>query len=326
MDSNQIDILLATYNGERYLSDQLDSILNQSCDNWRIFIRDDGSEDGTSTLIERYEKKNSGKIFLLKDDKQNLGVCGNFSEILKNSYSDYIMFCDQDDIWIKDKIKITFKKMKQMENIYGSQSPILIHTDLMVVSDNLEKIANSFWKFAHLNPKGRKKISRLLIQNIVTGCTVMINRALKNLSPTVPVDALSHDWWLALVACAFGKIESIPIPTVLYRQHQKNVFGVSKWNYFTFLLNAIRTLIHQNIFTMIKEEKNQTRMIQKRLYNQANSFYNYYSEKLDKQQSLLLFIFSNIEAYNFIDRRIKLLKYGFLRPGIARNLKLFFYV
>jgi glycosyltransferase involved in cell wall biosynthesis len=322
MNSNQIDILLATYNGERYLSDQLDSILKQSCDNWRILIRDDASDDGTSTLIERYKKKYSSKIFHLEDDKQNIGVCGNFSELLRNSKSDYIMFCDQDDVWNKDKIKITFKKMEQIENIYGSQSPILIHTDLMVVGDNLEKIANSFWKFAHLNPKGTKKISRLLVQNFVTGCTMMINRALKNLSPIIPDEALSHDWWLALVAFAFGKIESIPIPTVLYRQHQKNVFGVNKWNHFTFLINAIRTLIHQNILAVIKEEKNQT----KRLCNQAKSFYNHYSENLDSQQSLLLLNFSNLETYNFIDRRIKLLKYGFIRPGFARSLKLFFYV
>ena len=167
-----------------------------------------------------------------------------------------------------------------------------------------------------------KKISKLLIQNFVTGSTIMINRALKNLSPTLPDDALSHDWWLALLACSFGKIVSIPIPTVLYRQHQKNVFGVRKWDHSTFLYNAIRTLINQNIFTIIKEEKYQT----KKLYNQAKSFYNYYSEKLDRQQSLLLHIFSNLETYNFFDRRIKLLKYGFIRSGFARNLRLFFSV
>ena len=121
MNSNQIDILLATYNGERYLSEQLDSILKQSCDNWRIFVRDDGSEDGTSTIIERYQKQYSGKIFIIKDEKQNLGACGNFSELLKKSKSDYIMFCDQDDVWKEDKIKITLKKMKQVAYMPASQ-------------------------------------------------------------------------------------------------------------------------------------------------------------------------------------------------------------
>jgi hypothetical protein len=271
-------------------------------------------------------KQNSDKIFLVKDSKTKLGSCQNFFEILKFSKSKYVMFCDQDDFWIKDKIKITLEKMNELEKIHGAHRPILLHTDLTVVNDNLQKIAKSFWKFAHLNPKDGKKLSRILVQNVVTGCTAMINRTLKNLAPTVPDDALSHDWWLALVACAFGKIESIPIPTVLYRQHEENVYGAKKWNHFTFLLNTFRTLLYKNIFTVIIEEKYQTKMIQKKLYNQANAFYDYYFEKLDKQQSLLLYNFFKMEANNFIHRRIKFLKYCYFRPGIGRNLRLFFYI
>jgi len=329
MNSNQIDILLATYNGERYLSEQLDSIIRQSFENWKILIRDDGSRDSTLEIIESYKKKHYNKIFLLKDGKKNLGVCGNFSELMKNSRGDYVMFCDQDDIWDKDKIKITFQKMKEMEKIYGPKHPILIHTDLTVVNSNLNKISDSFWKFAHLNPIKHKNLSRLFIQNFVTGCTTMMNRALINISPMIPDVAVSHDWWLTLVACAFGKIESIPISTVQYRLHRENVFGVTEWNHLTFLINALkifRTLNYKNIIAIIKEEKNQTRTIQKKLYNQAKLFYKFYSNKLDKHQSLLSFNFSNMESYNFIHRRIKLLKYGFLRPGMARNLRLFFYL
>ena len=141
MSINQIDILLATYNGESYLSSQLDSIINQSCDNWKILIRDDGSKDRTLEIIEWYTKKYNNQIFLIEDEKKNLGVCGNFSELLNHSHADYAMFCDQDDIWFKNKIKITFQKMKEMENTYGSDCPILVHTDLMVVDKNLEKIS-----------------------------------------------------------------------------------------------------------------------------------------------------------------------------------------
>jgi len=269
-----------------------------------------------------YNRRNHHKIYILKDDKKKLGACGNFSELLKYSDSDYIMFCDQDDVWLNDKIKITLKKMKQAESLYGRQTPIMVHTDLMVVSENLEPIADSFWKFAHLDPSGRKSISRLLIQNFVTGCTMMINRALKNLTPSIPGEALSHDWWMALVACSFGKIESIPIPTIMYRQHQKNEFGARNWNHFKFLLNAIKAIIRQNLIADVKEEKNQM----EKLYNQARSFYNYYSEQLDGKQSLALINFINLATYNFFKRRRKLIEYGFIRSGFARNLKLFLIV
>ena len=322
MATDLIEILLATYNAEKYLSSQLDSIIGQSFKNWKIIIRDDNSEDSTVEIINNFRKKYPEKILIINDTKQNLGVCGNFSELLKNSHSDYVMFCDQDDIWLKYKIEITFQKMKDMENKFGSKCPILVHTDLVVVDKNLKKISNSFWKFSHLNPETQKKIQRLLIQNFVTGCTIMINRELKNISPIVPDDAFCHDSWLALVACAFGKIKSVPIPTVLYRQHQKNVFGGKKWNHFTFLLNAISTIIDQRMFEVIKEEKKQTR----RLYNQAKSFYNYYSKKLDNKQSRIVLNFSNMESCNLVDRRLKLLRYGFFKPGIARNLKLLLYV
>ena len=326
MSINQIDILLATYNGERYLSNQLDSIINQSYDNWKILIRDDGSKDGTLEIIEWYTKKYYNKIFLIEDEKKNLGICGNFSELLNYSHSNYAMFCDQDDIWIKDKIKITFQKMKEMENTYGSKCPILVHTDLIVVDKKLEKISNSFWKFSYLNPVTQKKFSKLLIQNFVTGCTIMINRALKNISPVIPENAMCHDWWLALIACAFGKIESIPMPMVLYRQHLSNEIGASTWNHFFFIVNTIKALIHKNFFVIFEEEKTQTRNTLKKIISQSKCFYDYYSEKLDKQQLQPLSFFNDIKDYNFIDRRIKLLKNRIYVRGFARNLRLFFFV
>lgn len=326
MSMNQIDILLATYNGEAYLSEQIDSIINQSYDNWIMLIRDDGSKDGTLDIIEWYTKKYYNKIFLIKDGKKNLGVCGNFSALLNNSRSDYVMFCDQDDVWIKDKIKITFQKMKEMENTNSPHCPILVHTDLIVVDRNLEKISSSFWKFSHLNPVVQKTFSRLLIQNFVTGCTMMINRSLKNLSPVIPVSAMCHDWWLALVACAFGKIESLPTPMVLYRQHQSNEIGATSWNHFLFLINAINLLVHKNFYATFKEEKNQIRNVLKKIINQSKSFYAYYYEKLNKQQLRPLTFFNNIETHNFIDRRIKLLKNRIYANGFARNLKLLIFV
>lgn len=326
MGTDLIEILLATYNGEKYLSSQLDSIIGQSFENWKIIIRDDSSEDSTTEIINNFRKKYPKKILMINDTKQNLGVCGNFSELLKNSNSDYIMFCDQDDIWLKDKIKITFQRMKELEKTFGSKLPILIHTDLIVVNSSLEKISGSFWKYAHFNPAVVKSLSRLLSQNVVTGCTIMINRALKDLSPFIPNDAFCHDWWLALVSCAFGIIESISTPTVLYRQHHTNIMGIGKWSNFLFLYNVFKTFNQNKKNIIFEEQLNEVRDTQKKLYNQAKFFYKYYLNKLSQSQSVLLSTFGELDCYNFFNRRIKILKHGFFKPGFARNLKLFFFV
>jgi glycosyltransferase involved in cell wall biosynthesis len=326
MANDLIEILLATYNGEKYLSDQLYSIIEQSFDNWKILIRDDGSKDCTLEIINKFKNSYPKKIFMINDRKKNLGVCGNFSELLRNSNSDYIMFCDQDDIWLKNKIKITFDRMKELEKTFGSEFPILVHTDLIVVNSKLEKLSDSFWRYAHFNPASGKKFARLLNQNIVTGCTIMINRALKNLSPFIPNDAVCHDWWFALVSCAFGIIETIPIPAILYRQHHANIMGARRWSNLSFLFNFIKTINQNKKLLNLEEQIHEVRQGQKKLYNQAICFYNYYFNKLNENQSILLSTFAELDCYNFMNRRLKLLKYGFFKPGFARNLRLFLFV
>ena len=112
MDS-KIEILMATYNGEKYIREQIDSIISQTYSNWTLLIRDDVSKDDTVKIIKEYEKKDK-RIKLLEDNKGNLGFVKNFEELLKNSSEDFIMFSDQDDYWLEDKIEKYINELKKI--------------------------------------------------------------------------------------------------------------------------------------------------------------------------------------------------------------------
>ena len=225
-----IDILLATYNGERYLSEQIDSILNQSYQNWRLLIRDDGSTDKTISIIEQYCTTFPQQIIKINGPSHNIGVISSFELLLKESESDYIMFCDQDDVWLKDKIKISFETLLKKETTYGKTIPLLIHTDLMVVDECLKLINPSFWDYTHLNPNIIELNKYFLaIANCITGCTILMNKAAKNISIPFPDTCLMHDAHIGLKVITNGYILHLSEPTIYYRQHSKNKLGAIKY-------------------------------------------------------------------------------------------------
>lgn len=308
-----INILLATYNGEKYIEEQIDSVLAQTYKNWNIIVRDDRSTDKTVEILKKYAKKYSNKIRLIQDEDGNLGATHNFTRLLGYAQEDYIMFCDQDDVWLPQKIEITFKKLQGIEKEYGNNFPLLIHTDLKVVDENLDIISDSFWKYQKLNPQKGRSLNRLLIQNVVTGSTMMINKILRDLSMPIPQESVMHDWWIALVASSFGKIAYIPIPTVLYRQYGTNVIGAKKWD----INHAIKKIL------MFWERKELIENLL-RTQRQAESFKDRYKFLLNIEDLKKTETYSRILRYNFIQKRFYLLKYRFFRTGIIRNLGLFF--
>ena len=146
-----VAICMATFNGEKYIENQINSIINQSYKDWILFIRDDTSMDSTSKIIEKMETHYSDKIVLIKDNNLEGGSSKkNFATILKwvkDKYSfNYFMFSDQDDIWLEHKIKICMERMKEKEN-ENIMAPILVHTDLRVVNQDLEILGESFFKY-----------------------------------------------------------------------------------------------------------------------------------------------------------------------------------
>ena len=227
---NNVAVLLSTYNGSKYIVELLESLSKQLFKDFDLIIRDDGSSDSTLNAILDYQKNNQLNIHIV-DSEGNVGAANSFIKLLDyandcQQYS-YFLFCDQDDIWHQDKIEVLVNTIKA-EELNNPDLPILVHSDLSVVNDNGEKIFPSFWKFQYIDPD-RNTTSRLLIQNTVTGCTAAINRALSN---QIKVDVecmIVHDWWIALVASAIGKIVPIHQQLIDYRQHEQNVIGARQY-------------------------------------------------------------------------------------------------
>jgi len=296
-----ITVCLATYNGEKYLKEQIESLLNQTYKEFQILALDDCSTDSTINILKFYNIKT------LEIEKNN-GPSSSFSTLLSHALNDtknhYFMFCDQDDIWEKDKIEKEYKLMKEQESLYPN-TPLLIHTDLTVVNENLEKISDSFIKYQNLNPS-QTKLNKLLLQNIITGCTIMINRELALLSSPFPKEVIMHDWWIALVATTFGRIFYLPEATIKYRQHNSNKIGAKGFN-IQYILSKI--------------DKKHT--LQKN-YTQTTLFRKRYKNDLTTKEQDILDNFISLQNSSFLKKRVKLFKYQFFKHGFIRNIGLFF--
>ena len=224
MADNTIAILMATYNGEKYLREQIDSILSQTYRDWHLFIHDDGSEDGTIVILKEYKDKHPTRITIMDYPLQG-GACRNFLGMLERVEADYYMFCDQDDVWLPKKIEMSLRAMYEMEKEYKG-IPIIVNTDLMVVDNNLGMIAHSFWEYEGIYPEFIRGYYDNAAVNSVTGCTMLFNSKVKELMPNPSKNTLMHDTWLTLSTYAnYGKVVYLQERTVNYRQHGSNVLG-----------------------------------------------------------------------------------------------------
>lgn len=309
MTEPQIDILMATYNGEKYVKEQIFSILNQSYQNFRLLISDDHSKDETKNILVSLSKQYPDKISLVTSDK-NLGAKENFSFLMQHAKASYIMFSDQDDLWMKDKIAKTFEEMMRMEEKHGKDSCLLIHSDLTVVNQDCKVLGNSFWKYSNFNAASFHTMNRFLIQNVVTGCTMMVNRQLLELSHPVPKESLMHDWWIALVASAFGKIGIVKEATILYRQHGNNTLGAKKFGVISFLINGFKRLITNDPYFLEKKKEH---------YAQAKVFLKRYEAKLTEQKQKMVQDYISLEDFSWLKKRYIVTKHKFYRSGFLRN-------
>lgn len=327
---NRVNIILAAYNGEKYIIEQIETIIKSGFTHWKLWVFDDGSTDGTRLIVEDYERKYPDKI-VYKQNERNKGVTLNFLEGLctvessiktskdvldkgasgdKSDMNNYYMFCDQDDAWMPDKIERTLRQMKKVEKKYGINSPAAVYTDAVVVDDKLKVLSSSFYKVSKLDTR-RKDIPHLMMENKLIGCTVMINEALVNKITVLPQNARYHDWWIGLIASAFGHISYLPKPTLYYRQHSGNVVG-----------NQNFTAYVKNRFSSLNKQKE---AIHKCIL-QAKEFYDIYNQDLSETTKNEIYIFANLNKKDYIERKKMVIRHGYLKTGILRNIGLLFIV
>ena len=300
-----ISILLPSYNGEKFIAGQIESLLLQSVQDFELYIRDDQSTDSTYSIITGYAAKYPEKIFVSQNKNNTGGSKNNFIRMMIDIKEDYVMPCDQDDVWLPDKIKISLQKMQEMEQEFGIDTPILVHTDLKVTDENLEIIRSSYKKMANIN-YNFNSLNNLVTMNIPTGCTILYNRALAELIKEIPGYMVMHDWWLSLTAAAFGKIGSINEQTVLYRQHNDNDVGAKKARSVRYVRYVLT-----HISIMAGKLNNS--------YKQAGSFLKVFYDKLTAEQKELLTAHATMQRLSKSGKLRTMLKYNTFLYGIARK-------
>ena len=247
MENKKIDILMATYNGEKYLAEQLDSIINQTYHNWNLLIRDDNSTDKTLEIIQNYHKKDK-RIKILKDNKGNLGIVRNFEELLKSSESEFIMFSDQDDIWVENKLDMYLKMIEKIKN-----KGFMIHSDAILFDKNKSNIL----KDTFISKKAiNRGLENVFFNYFVQGATILISKEIKNFILPFPKEVYLHDRYIHLISELFFERIFVNKALIYYRQHGDNQIGAK---------NTIRELLSKRYF----DERD--RQLIKIIYNKYGS-------------------------------------------------------
>ena len=218
----KVAVLMATYNGEKYISEQIESVLCQTFKDFCIYIHDDGSTDKTKEMIQKFERENPGRIVIMDSSPQG-GAKANFLYMLRNVAADIYMFCDQDDVWMKDKMEKSVTKFD--DNI--ENGPMLVYTDLRYVDKDLNTIEDSYFQYMGKN-SNKNSIQDILKKNLFVGCTLTINRKLRDIALNYRDinNIFMHDWWIGLIASVKGDMFFIDEQMIMYRQHDNNVTGV----------------------------------------------------------------------------------------------------
>lgn len=220
-----IEILLPVYNGEKYLVEQIESILTQTTKEWILKIRNDGSIDDSQSIIDRYRTAYPDKIIMIDSPNENVGLVQSINYLqAAGPHGDYIMFADQDDVWLPNKLEDSINEIKTLEKDNPGK-PVMVCTDATCVDANLNIINPSFFESQRFPNDTFDDVNKMIALNVIQGCTITVNhQAVKYLFP-MPLIMSIHDMWIGVNCAHFGKVKYLHQPTILYRQHSTNVAG-----------------------------------------------------------------------------------------------------
>ena len=257
--SKKVQILMSTYNGEDYLEEQIESLLRQTYPNLEILIRDDGSTDATTDILRRYEQQHDAiRVFF----ESNVGVTKSFFDLLARSDADYIAFCDQDDVWLEQKIERAVAKLNKVQGpaLYCSNKILVDANDRVITENAREKLRPGF--------------GNAVIECICTGCTAVMNRELaENIKSYIPKNAILHDWWCYLVACYVGQVVFDEEAYIWYRQHGRNVVGQG-----------------DSIWEVVKAKARYLKRNRGKLKEQLTEFHELYRGQVEKDDLVVLLL------------------------------------
>lgn len=310
-----VAVLLSTYNGESYLHEQLDSLLSQTFQGFKIYIRDDGSSDNTVSIIEQYCHKDDRIVRV--DSNDNIGCAASFLTLVKSISADVYLFCDQDDVWLPNKIQRVIDYYSKVDMKVAT----LYHCDLKVVDQKLNLIHKSFLQHQKMSATNAMSKNNLFIQNFVVGCSSAINSTLakvvlNNISSQQFNKVAMHDWWFAITAKIHGEIFYDDVQTILYRQHSNNVLGAKSSTLFRFITLGMNGQGLRRVSSFRKKVSEQNKL-----------FLEVYESDLSDEQkrNITLVINALDQNANLLDL-FKAFCHGCYMQGFKRNLALIYSV
>ncbi len=305
MSTKTVEILLATYNSEKYLEELLSSLISQTYHDFKIIVSDDCSTDGTVEILRQFAASDN-RIIIENTSTKFGSACANFIHLLSISTADYVLLCDHDDVWRRDKIERCVQEISRAESSCGKEIPLLFFSDVAVVDRDLNLIAESHCSFAKMpTSESSLDLNHVIVQNPVLGCSSIANRALVcliNRRIPDPEKLIMHDWFMAIMAAADGQISYIPESLVMYRQTGENQVGARQ-------AGKINRAIIVRAITQFQESLLQAAYIAKE-----------YSEVLPKAAIETLCEYANLASRSRIMRIVLCFKRGYLKHSLERIL------
>ena len=308
-----IGICMATHNGARFLEQQLDSIAAQSFSDWHLYIRDDGSTDGTPEILRTFAAHHPECVTIVGSEQGQLGARGNFARLMEVASEPYLAFADQDDVWYPQKLASTLAAMRRTEFCYGPETPVMVHADRRLIDGAGREITPSYWASRGLDAS-RFRFGTCLSFCLAAGSAMLVNRPLISMALPIPDQARMHDTWLELVAHAFGVVTVTEEIVVDHRRHGANISGSASDNNSRaarrFWARAKRLLAGTGT--------------QGRIYagylDQAAAFRRQYAMRLDPLDARRLAVFLSLPFRTVPARFWLVWRYDIAPPGLARRL------
>jgi glycosyltransferase involved in cell wall biosynthesis len=326
MAEKQIQILMATYNGDRFIGEQINSLIGQTNQDWQLLIRDDNSTDNTVKIVNDFISKYPDKISLLRDadnsDSQNrqLGALKNFGRLLENATSKYVMFCDQDDVWNPNKIELSLAKIKDMEATHGIDTPLLVHSNYTLTNANGNTV-----KLCHNVSYDKKLDLRDLLKMDISapGMSMMMNDHLAKQSIPISEHSSMHDSWVLKVAASIGKVGYINTPLVNYRIHNSNVCGASLDTKPKNWLDRISEELHNGVEDLVTKK---TALHKKKIDTTSNismALLERFGDKTTPENKKLLEVCSKLSSMSAIDKRLTMIQHNLMPSKTLTKISAF---
>lgn len=289
-----ISVAMATYNGEKYLEEQLDSILSQTLKPSEIIVCDDQSTDGTRLILENYQQKGLLRYFV---NDERLGFIGNFKRAVSlTAPHHYIALSDQDDVWLPGKLELSAQYLQKIDD---AKRPVMVYSDLILVDQHKNIINRSFRD--ELGQGGYHYcLETLFFGCFVNGCTMLMNPAMRDYFSTIPENGpLNHDTWMSMIAYTFGKADILPEPQIYYRSHRNNATDVGQFKRQGRFMRLFSEIIHSLKKNDLFEDQ----------ISFASEFYQVFQDKLSAEQDDLFKRFLKLKGKSYLEKKIALRRF-----------------